>query len=100
MIHGRELRSDEREIDARHFPAPTPVRLDATNLLNCGVVQGCCTGGGTRPAIYYGTERMRQKLFVVVTGALVNTHAPTLSAWLVNCGTQLADTRLNVRSIA
>jgi hypothetical protein len=29
----------------------------------------------------YGTERMRQKLFVVVSGALVNTSAPPLASY-------------------
>jgi len=48
----------------------------------------------------HGTERMRQKLFVVATGVLVSTSTPTESARLVICGTQLAEIRLNVRSSA
>ena len=43
---------------------------------------------------------MRQKLFVVASGVLVSTNTPTEAARLVVCGTQLVETRLNVRSSA
>ena len=35
------------------------------------------------PRVIHGTERMRQKLFVVASGALVNTSAPNEPAALV-----------------
>ena len=48
----------------------------------------------------YGTERMRQKLFVVGSGVLVNTSTPPAPAGLVTCGTQLAGARLKEQSSA
>ena len=48
----------------------------------------------------YGTERMRQKLFVVEFGVLVNTKFPFASAGFVTCGIQLAGDRLKERSSA
>ena len=48
----------------------------------------------------YGTERMRQKLFVVRSGVLVDTSVPFASAGLVTTGTQLAGIRLTERSSA
>ena len=48
----------------------------------------------------YGTERMRQKLFVVVSGVLVNTSTPNEPAVFVNCGTQLAGDKQLERSSA
>jgi len=44
--------------------------------------------------IGYGTERMRQKLFVAGSGALVKIRFPKASARLVACGIQLAGDRL------
>jgi hypothetical protein len=48
----------------------------------------------------YGTERMRQKLFVAGLGVLVKTSAPKELAGLVACGSQLAGARVKVRSSA
>jgi hypothetical protein len=70
------------------------------------VRQGVSAGGlfvsmlRTDPLFGYGTERMRQKLFVAALGVLVSTSTPTESARLVVCGTQLTGARLNVRSSA
>jgi len=44
----------------------------------------------------YGTERMRQKLFVVGSGVLVNTTMHHGPAGLLACGTQLGGAKLNV----
>jgi hypothetical protein len=50
--------------------------------------------------IVQGTERMRQKLFVVETGVLVNVNVPSAPAMLVINGTQLAGDSLKVTSNA
>ena len=42
----------------------------------------------------YGTERMRQKLFVVVFGVFVNVSGPNEPAGLVACGSQLGGDKL------
>ena len=54
--------------------------------------------GHSRPG--YGTERMRQKLFVVGSGVLVNTSTPPAPAELVAWGTQSVGNRLKERSKA
>jgi hypothetical protein len=43
---------------------------------------------------------MRQKLFVVASGALLNTSGPNELAALVNCGIQLGGDRVLERSKA
>ena len=48
----------------------------------------------------YGTERMRQKLFVVASGMLVNISTRAAPAELVACGIQLGDDKLVERSNA
>jgi hypothetical protein len=53
-----------------------------------------------RGRIHYGTERMRQKLFVVEFAVLVNTKFPFAAAGLVTCGIQLGGARLEERSKA
>ena len=53
---------------------------------------------GVHPHLFQGTERMRQKLFVVGSGVLVKSSVPKELAGFVASGCQLAGDKLVARS--
>src|SRR5665213_2538464 len=64
--------------------------------MNCPGKNWSACIGPTR----YGTDRLRQKLFAVASGVLVNSSFSQEPAGLVGCGIQLGGDRLLERSSA